>query len=167
MSCFVTLVAAFMRTRYARPELLIGVPVGLRESGDEFGTVGFFVNTIALRLHGQERDIAKNVAVTAARFKEALTHSRFCSRKTADVLATHAPVPHIAEDALVVDLPAPDLLASKLTASFALETGARNRIVLEYDALFIDDGAALLDEFRNYVGAACGMPMCDAPAFVN
>ncbi len=156
LSCFVTLVAAFLRARYARPELLIGVPVGLRESGDESGTVGFFVNTVALRLREGSPDVIEAVEETSALLKEAVAHSRYCGSKAADVLATHAPVPRVEEDGLVVDMLAPELKASKLTASFTLESGARSRVVLEYDALFIDDGASLLAEFLDYVGAAVG-----------
>ncbi|WP_459826836.1 amino acid adenylation domain-containing protein [Desulfomicrobium salsuginis] len=156
LSCFAALVAAFLRDRYARPELLVGVPVGLRESGEEFGTVGFFVNTVALRLRGRDRDMVGAVEESAARLKEAVAHSRYCGGRAADVLATHAPVPRVEDDGFSVDMLAPELRASKLTASFTLETGARSRLVLEYDALFIEDGAALLEDFRGFIETACG-----------
>ncbi len=156
LSCFAALVAAFLRDRYARPELLVGVPVGLRESGEEFGTVGFFVNTVALRLRGRDRDMVGAVEESAARLKEAVAHSRYCDGRAVDVLATHAPVPRVEDDGLSVDMLAPELRASKLTASFTLETGPRCRLVLEYDALFIEDGAALLEDFRGFIETACG-----------
>lgn len=155
LSCFVALVAAFLRERYARPELLVCVPVGLRESGDEFNTVGFFVNTVALRLRGRDRDMVGAVEESAARLKEAVAHSRYCSGRGADVLATHASIPRVEDEGIVVDMLAPELRASKLTASFSLETGVRNRLVLEYDALFIEDGVALLEDFRTFIGTAC------------
>jgi len=153
-ACFATLLARFLCRKYGRDELLVGVPVGLRETSEEFRAAGFFVNTVALRLPAAGKgagDAAADLvtaAVAAARqLREALAHSRFSqTENTPDFLATHAHTEPIAAHGLSLRRLAPRLRASKFTGSFLLDTGADARIVLEHDALFIPDGEALLRE---------------------
>jgi hypothetical protein len=155
---FAALLGAFLRQRYGRTELMIGIPVGLRETQEEFATAGFYVNTIALRLQEREGGTAPSHVREAARqFKEALAHNRYCGdRVAADVLATHSRLEGIEEEGLSVRSGEMLLKASKLSASFTLETGASPRLVLEYDALFITEGDALLEELKRFMVKACG-----------
>ncbi len=158
LPAFAALLGAFLRQKYARSELLIGLPVGLRETPEEFESAGFYVNTVALRLPERaDADAPVLVGEAAQQFKEALAHSRHCGdRAAADVLATHSRVAEIDEPGLSVRTVEMRLKASKLSASFTLETGATSRLVLEYDALFIADGDALLAELSRFLADACG-----------
>ena len=158
---FVTLLGDFLRKTYGKQEILIGVPVGLRETQDEFNAAGFFVNTIALRLQARgELDIVSATRETATQLKEAIAHNRYCNRTAvADILATHSCVENIEEEGLSVEILEPQLKASKFTASFTLETGAKARIVLEYDELFIKNGSSLLEDFKQFIENECvGIP---------
>lgn len=156
LCCFVTLLGGFLRKRHGRREILVGVPVGLRETRPEFETTGFYVGTVALRLqeHG-EKGLASAVRAAAAQFKEAISHSRSGSPVT-DILATHALVKDIEAQGLAVHALEPELRASKFTGSFTLQTGVRSRIVLEYDELFFRNGKSLLEEFAKHIATECG-----------
>lgn len=153
LNTFIALLGTFLRKKYGRQELLIGVPVGLRETQEEFNAAGFYVNTAAVRLRGAV-DFSAAVQETSAQFKAALAHSRYCISPAApDVLATQAALEDITEDGLSVKSVELHLNASKFTASFTLDSGSRPRLILEYDQLFISDGAQLLEEFKQYIAA--------------
>ncbi len=159
LACFISLVGTFLQDRFERSEILIGVPVGLRETREEFETAGFFVNTVPLRLRADEKpDPVANARNAAAQLKTAITHSRYSNRAVVpDILVTHATVSNIREHGLQVDMLKPELEASKLAASFTLETGVRNRIVLEYDRGFISDGRIFLDRLQIALSEWCGL----------
>jgi amino acid adenylation domain-containing protein len=141
-ACFAALLARFLCRKYGRGEMLLGLPVGLRETQEEFRTAGFFVNTVALRLSA-----TADITEAAGQLREALAHSRYIPDGTVlDFLATHAHVAPLAGGDLALRRLAPRLRASKFTGSFLLLTGADPRIVLEYDAAFITDGEGLLRE---------------------
>ena len=153
---FATLLGDFLRKRHGRREILVGVPVGLRETRAEFETTGFYVGTVALRLqeHG-ENGLVPAVRAAAAQFKEAISHSR-CGSPVTDILATHAHVKNFEAQGLAVHALEPELKASKFTGSFTLETGVRSRIVLEHDELFFRNGQSLLEEFAKHIATECG-----------
>jgi len=141
-ACFAALLARFLCRKYGRPEMLLGLPVGLRETREEFCAAGFFVNTVALRLSA-----TADAADAADQLREALAHSRFIpDGNVPDFLATHAHVEPLAAGELALRRLAPRLRASKCTGSFLLLTGTAPRIVLEHDAAFIPDGEGLLRE---------------------
>jgi amino acid adenylation domain-containing protein len=156
LCCFATLLGGFLRKRHGRREILVGVPVGLRETQAEFDTVGFYVRTVALRLqeYGGE-GLVPAVRAAAAQFKEAISHSR-CGSPVTDILATHAHVKNFEARGLAVHALEPELKASKFTGSFLLETGVRSRIVLEYDELFFRNGQSLLEAFITHIATECG-----------
>lgn len=156
LCCFATLLGGFLRKRHGRREILVGVPVGLRETQAEFDTVGFYVRTVALRLqeHGGE-GLVPAVRAAAAQFKEAISHSR-CGSPVTDILATHAHVKNFEARGLAVHALESELKASKFTGSFLLETGVRSRIVLEYDELFFRNGQSLLEAFITHIATECG-----------
>ncbi|GAB6125794.1 amino acid adenylation domain-containing protein [Humidesulfovibrio idahonensis] len=146
LACFAALLARFLCRKLGRRELLLGVPVGLRETREEFRTAGFYVNTVALRLKAEE-DAAAAAGAAAGRLREAIAHSRYCDAPAVpDFLATHARTESLCQGGLSLHSLAPTLRASKFTGSFTLETGAEPRITLEHDAGFIPDGAAFLEE---------------------
>ena len=64
---FATLLGDFLRKRHGRREILVGVPVGLRETRAEFETTGFYVGTVALRLqeHGETRRLPRRAWLLA------------------------------------------------------------------------------------------------------
>ena len=154
---FATLVSHFLCERFKRREILIGTPVGMRETHDEFNCAGFYVNTVPLRLGKVgEADMASCMRETAGQVKAAVQHGRFSDFDVVpDVIATHGSLETIRGEGLCVRPLEPVLRASKQTASFVLETGDVNGIILEYDALSIPDGESLLQDFRDFVVDAC------------
>lgn len=152
LSCFSTLLGGFLCHKYQRPELFIGVPVGLRETQEEFNSVGYYVNTVVLRLKNLEGvDIGVAVKETSTQLREAILHSRYLNPIVPDVLATHSNLEDIDGQDLLIKRMSPFLNASKFTASFTLETGAQKGIILEYDAFFIKDASSILEEFKEYI----------------
>lgn len=156
LACFVALAGRTLCRRFGRRDLLLGVPMGLRETQDEFCAAGFYVNTVPLRvrLEGQEDSAA--VADAAHQMRQAIEHSRYGAADIVpEFLATHAhfdPVPAAGVDVRRLGL---QLRASKLTASFTLVTGAASRIVLEYDSGCVSDAPALLQELAQSMRRAC------------
>ncbi|EPY00911.1 non-ribosomal peptide synthetase, partial [Magnetospirillum fulvum MGU-K5] len=153
LAAFVAVLGRFLCRRRGDEDLLIGVPVGLRETQDEFRTAGFFVNTLPLCIQGGEDAVAASRR-TAAHLREALVHSRYCDFPAVpDFLATHAVPARIEADGLVVDRVGACLRASKFSGSFTLETGEAPRLVLEYDAVVIPGGEALLADLAEEIAA--------------
>lgn len=140
LSCFVALLARFLCRSYGREEMLLGLPVGLRETAEESRTAGFFVSTVVLRLHAEA-----DARFASRQLREALPHSRSVSTEaTPDFLATHAHAEPLAAPDFALRRLAPRLRASKFTGSFLLQTGEAPCLVLEHDATFIPDGEAFL-----------------------
>ncbi|WP_325643383.1 non-ribosomal peptide synthetase, partial [Humidesulfovibrio sp.] len=157
LACFVALLARFLCRSHGREELLLCLPVGLRETGEEYRTAGYFVSTVALRLRA---DV--DARAVARQLREALPHSRHVLSETApDFLATHAHTEPLAAPGFALRRLAPRLRASKFTGSFLLQTGETPCLVLEHDATFIPDGEALLGEFLRHMAAA--LPAAGAP----
>jgi len=147
LSCFVTLVGRFLCRRFNRRELLVGVPMGLRETQEEFCAAGFYVNTVPVRVGLDAAETNAAVAAVADQMRQAIAHSRYCvTEAVPEFLATHAHVDPVAAPGATVRRLEPQLRACKLCGSFTLETGEANRIILEYDAGFIADAPALLAE---------------------
>lgn len=154
LSCFVALLGRFLCRRFGRRELLVGVPMGLRETQAEFSAAGFYVNTVPVRVG---LDLAADAAITATaeQMRRATMHSRYCvTEMVPEFLATHAHFESITDEGLAVHRLEPQLRASKLTGSFTLETGATNRIILEYDAGFITDAESLLADLAREITQA-------------
>lgn len=165
LTCFVTLLARFLCRICDRGEILVAVPVGLRETQEEFRTAGFFVNTVPLRMEWS-RGAERTAKDTARRLREAVAHSRYCDiAAVPDFLATHVHVETLTEPGLTVRRLGLQLRASKLTGSFTLTTGIDPQILLEHDAGFIPDGAALLaDLLRDMADVLSGGALEDAIA---
>ncbi len=154
-ACFAALLARFLCRRYDREEMLVGLPVGLRETGEEFRSAGFFVNTVALRLPAAG-DVVATARTAAEQLRAAVTHSRYCDIPAVpDFLATHSSTARIGRPGLALRRLAPTLRAAKLTGSLTLETGAEPCLTLEYDAGFIPDGSAFLNELLRYMEREC------------
>ena len=146
LACFTALLARFLCRKFGLEEVLLSVPVGLRETQEDFCTAGFFVNTVALRLPAGAAAVAA-AGAAARQLREALAHSRFVlTGIVPDFLVTHAHVDPIAAEGLSIDRLAPLLRACKFSGSFMLQTGADARLVLEHDAGVIPDGEAFLSE---------------------
>ncbi|SBV93010.1 Amino acid adenylation domain protein [uncultured Alphaproteobacteria bacterium] len=162
LPCFVAVLARRLGQVFARDEMLIGVPIGMRESPAEFNTAGFYVNTLPLRLSSvRTANLTESVAKAAEAFRGALAHSRHRVAATPEILATHtvsAPIegPGVAAERLPLEL-----RASKFAASFILQTGENAGIYLEYDRDLIPDAAALLEQLARDIDQAIGL---DAPA---
>lgn len=156
LACFVALLARFLGEQYSITEVPIGVPVGLRETQEEFGAVGFFVNTVPLRVAcNRDEDASTTCRRTGAALREAIAHSRFCDTGfVPEFLATYVTPGTIEAPGLAVQTHEPHLKASKFTASFLLQAahpGQPTRLVMEYDAGFITDAPAMLEELAIYL----------------
>ena len=156
LACFVALAGRTLCRRFGRKELLLGVPMGLRETQDEFCAAGFYVNTVPLRVRLEEQEDSAAVADTARQMRQAIEHSRYGAADIVpEFLATHAHFDSMAAPGLEVRRLGLQLRASKLTASFTLVTGAASRIVLEYDSSCVADAQALLQELAQSMRRAC------------
>jgi len=158
ISCFATLLARFLCEQFGREEVLIGVPVAMRETQEEFRTAGFFVNTVPLRVRRSAAE--ETVAVirdTALQLRKALAHSRYSHTEIVpEFLATHSETGHVEGQGVMLRRLEPQLRASKLSGSFTLETGTDAGLFLEYDAGLIPDGVRFLEELKRTVAEACG-----------
>lgn len=156
LACFVALAGRALCRRFGRKELLLGVPMGLRETQDEFCSAGFYVNTVPLRVRLDGLETSAAVADAARQMRQAIEHSRYGAADIVpEFLATHAhfePVGAPGLDLHRLDL---ELRASKLTASFTLVTGTVSRIVLEYDSGCVTNAKALLDDLAKSMRRAC------------
>jgi len=162
LPCFVALLARRLGQVFARDEMLIGVPVGLRESQADFNAAGFYVNTLPLRLSSARADsLGDSVAKAAEAFREALVHSRHRVAATPEILATHATSAPIEGPGVAARRLPLELRASKFAASFILQTGENAGIYLEYDRGLIPDAAALLAQLAHDIDRAIGL---EAPA---
>ena len=156
LACFVALAGRALCRRFDRKELLLGVPMGLRETQDEFCAAGFYVNTVPLRVRLDGLDDSAAVADAARQMRQAIEHSRYCAADIVpEFLATHAHFEPVGVPGLELNRLELELRASKLTASFTLVTGTASRIVLEYDAGCIADAPALLDDLAQSMRRAC------------
>ena len=154
--CFVALAGRALCRCFGREELLLGVPMGLRETQDEFRAAGFYVNTVPLRVRLDGLDSSAAVADVARQMRQAIEHSRYCAADIVpEFLATHAHFEPVDAPGLELHRMELELRASKLTASFTLVTGAASRVVLEYDAGCIVDAPALLDDLAQSMLCAC------------
>ena len=127
--------------------LLLGVPMGLRETQDEFCAAGFYVNTVPLRVRLDDQADSAAVADAVRQMRQAIEHSRYGAADIVpEFLATHAHFEAVTAPGLEVHRLGLQLRASKLTASFTLVTGAASRIVLEYDSGCVTNAQALLQE---------------------
>ncbi len=181
---FVTAYSQTLCAAFGVPEVVIGVPMGLRETRKEFQTAGFYVNTVPLRLqHGTGSDAAGE---TATRLTQAIAHSRYCVTEAVPTfLATHshtaplefpnAPIdaplsvpPNVTDPvnnrALRITRLQPQLRASKFSASATLETGEIPGIILEYDAGLFTDSAAFLQQLIRTLDTLCEKPVCETAA---
>ena len=156
LACFVALAGRTLCRRFERNELLLGVPMGLRETQDEFCAAGFYVNTVPLRVRLDGLEDSSAVADAARQMRQAIEHSRYCAADIVpEFLATHAHFEPVGVPGLELHRLELELRASKLTASFTLVTGTASRIVLEYDAGCIADAPALLDDLVRSMQRAC------------
>ena len=156
LACFVALAGRALCRRFERKELLLGVPMGLRETQDEFCAAGFYVNTVPLRVRLDALEDSAAVADAARQMRQAIEHSRYCAADIVpEFLATHAHFEPVGVPGLELNRLELELRASKLTASFTLVTGTASRIVLEYDAGCIADAPALLDDLAQSMRRAC------------
>jgi amino acid adenylation domain-containing protein len=150
LTCFAALLARFLCRRYDREEMLLGVPVGLRETGEEFRAAGFFVSTVALRLPADA-----DAATAARQMRECLAHSRHVLEGPApDFLATHAHAEPLTAPGFTLRRLSPRLRACKFTGSFLLQTGPTPCLVLEHDATFIPDGEGVLHDLLRHMEAS-------------
>ncbi|MGJ3523081.1 amino acid adenylation domain-containing protein [Nitratidesulfovibrio sp. D1] len=158
LTCFVTLLARFLCRTCGRPEMLVAVPVGLRETQEEFRTAGFFVNTVPLRFApSPAARMEEDARATARQLREAVAHGRYCDIPAVpDFLATHVHAESFEGPGLAVCRLPLQLRASKFAGSFTLVTGEEARIILEHDAGFISDGAALLAALLRDMASALG-----------
>ncbi|BFR47067.1 non-ribosomal peptide synthetase [Nitratidesulfovibrio sp. HK-II] len=158
LTCFVPLLARFLCRACDRPEMLVAVPVGLRETQEEFRTAGFFVNTVPLRFApSPAANMAEDARATARQLREAVAHGRYCDIPAMpDFLATHIHAEPCQGPGLALRRLPLQLRASKLAGSFTLVTGEDSRIILEHDAGFIHDGAALLAALLRDMASALG-----------
>lgn len=161
LACFAALTARFLCERYGREEVLIGTPVGLRETREEFETAGFFVNTTPLRLaRGTQKDLAAAIGKTAEQLRRAAAHSRYCDIPSRpEFLVAHARPETIAADDLTVKRMSPPFRGRKFAAAFTLESGDAPRLLLEHDREFIPDGPAFLNDFMRELERACASPL--------
>ena len=156
LACFVALAGRTLCRRFGRKELLLGVPMGLRETQDEFCAAGFYVNTVPLRVRLEEQAESAAVADAVHQMRQAIEHSRYGAVDIVpEFLATHAHFEPVTAPGLEVQRLGLQLRASKLTASFTLVTGAASRIVLEYDSGCVADAGALLQELAQSMRRAC------------
>ena len=157
LACFATLVSRFLCDLFQRSEILVGMPVGVRETRDEFNSAGFYVNTVPLRIGGDsESDIAATMRETAGQVRLAVGHGRCRDFDVVpDVVVTHSVFESTQAEGLLIRPLEMILRASKLTASFVLETGESQYILMEHDKLFISDGDSLLHDFRRFVIDTC------------
>lgn len=157
VAALATLVSRFLCKRFRRREILVGLPVGMRETHDEFHCAGFYVNAVPLRLEGGgASDMASSMREAVGQLKLAVQHGRFNDfAAVADVMVTHAVAETMQAEGVCVRPLEPVLRASKLSACFVLETGEKNSLILEYNTLCIPDGESLLHDFRDFAVDAC------------
>ncbi len=156
LACFVALAGRTLCRRFGRSELLLGVPMGLRETQDEFCAAGFYVNTVPLRIRLDDLADSAAVAGAVSQMRQAIEHSRYGAADIVpEFLATHAHFEAVTAPGLEVHRLGLQLRASKLTASFTLVTGAASRIVLEYDSGCVTNAQALLQELAQSMRRAC------------
>jgi len=156
LACFVALAGRTLCRRFGRRELLLGVPMGLRETQDEFCAAGFYVNTVPLRVRLEGQEDRAVLAEASRQMRQAIEHSRYGAADIVpEFLATHAHFEPLSAPGIEVRRLGLQLRASKLTASFTLVTGAASRIVLEYDAGCVADAQALLEDLAQSMRRAC------------
>lgn len=149
LAAFTSLVARFLCSRYGVYSLRVGIPVGLRETQEEFRTSGFFVNTVPLLIRSVNADggadIEAAVRDVAGQLKNGVARSRYCPiTPVPDVLVTQVHQEDKVEPGLSLRQKEPRLRASKFSASFILRTGGHAGVFLEHDMGSIPDGDSLL-----------------------
>lgn len=149
LAVFTSLVARFLCSRYGVDSLRIGIPVGLRETQEEFRTSGFFVNTVPLLIRSgradEGSDIEAVVRDVAGQLRDGVARSRYCPiMPMPEVLVTQVHQEDRVEPGLSLRQKEPRLRASKFSASFILRTGVHAGVFLEHDMGSIPDGDSLL-----------------------
>jgi amino acid adenylation domain-containing protein len=178
---FMTLLAAFgvlLHRRSGQEDLVVGSPIAGRNRTEIEGLIGFFVNTLALRLDlGGDPSFAALADRVGAATLEAYAHQDLPFERLVEELRperhlSHAPLFQVALAfaAAAADLDLPGLAAEPLrlatgTAKFDLALSVTDRkdaltLALEHAADLFDGATAarLIEHFRTLLLAAVGEP---------